>query len=92
MIILSGHISVPESELAKIREALPKHIAATRAEAGCVVFNVQENETEIGRFEVYEEFTDKKAFQCHQERVRQSDWGAVTKNVIRHYTVTGLED
>lgn len=91
-VTLSGYIVVMGSELASVRDALPIHIETTRAEQGCIVFNVEEHATETGRFEVYEEFKTSDAFRYHQKRVRESDWGVVTKNVARHYTVEGLDE
>ena len=91
-VILSGHIVVIESELASVRNALLIHIEATRAEDGCIVFNVEEHTAEVGRFDVYEEFEDSDAFRFHQKRVRESDWGSITKNVVRHYSVEGYEE
>jgi len=70
-VILSGHIVVIESELASVRNALLIHIEATRAEDGCIVFNVEEHTAEVGRFDVYEEFEDSDAFRFHQKRVRE---------------------
>lgn len=91
-ITLSGHIVVPDCDVANVRQALPVHIAATRAEKGCIVFNVEEHATEAGRFEVYEEFETPAAFKLHQKRVRESNWGSVTKNVTRHYVIDGLDE
>lgn len=89
-VTLSGYIMVEESDLAVVRDALPMHIAATRAEQGCLVFNVNEYKLELGRFDVYEEFDSSEAFKYHQQRVRESEWGTITKNVARHYTVEGF--
>lgn len=91
-VILSGHIVVPESELTVVREALAIHIEATRAEDGCLVFRVEEHVSETGRFDVYEEFETPAAFHFHQQRVKESEWGSVTKNVVRHYTIEGLNE
>ena len=71
--ILSRHIVVIEFELASVRDALSIHIEATRAEDGCIVFNVEEHVTEVGRFDVYEEFEDSDAFSFHQKGPRESD-------------------
>lgn len=90
-IILSGHIEVPADELEQVREALTTHISKTRAEAGCLIFEVTESEDKLGVFTVYEEFESKEAFELHQKRVKESDWGAVTKNVSRHYTIQEVE-
>lgn len=90
-ITLSGHIQVPEKEIEKVREALPEHISKTLNEEGCLVFEVKEKENEMGVFSVYEEFKSKEAFELHQKRVKESEWGAVTRNVTRNYQIKGME-
>ena len=90
-ITLSGHIQVPLSEPSKVKEALPQHIAMTKSEPGCIVFKVQEHPTIEGRFDVYEEFGSRKAFEHHQKRVRDSTWGNITTHVQRQYTIDGLD-
>lgn len=84
-VILTGFILVPEQELALVKHALVEHQRLTRLEAGCICFQVIENPDNHCRFDVYEEFTDKAAFNAHQARVQASDWGKVTANVERHY-------
>ena len=90
-VILSGYIQVQEEEIEAIKMALPEHTSKTLAEDGCLVFEVTENEDEIGVFSVYEEFESKEAFEQHQHRVKESEWGAITKNVTRNYQVRHLE-
>lgn len=90
-IILSGSILVAIDELESIRKSLPLHIAQTRSEPGCIVFEVEESRKELGRFEVYEEFDSKAAFERHHRRVRDSQWGVVSKNVIRNYAIKEIE-
>lgn len=87
-VILQGYIEVPESELESVLAALPRHIELTRAEPGCLLFNVERDPMVNNRFLVYEEFASQEAFDQHQARVKASYWGAVTTNVARHYTVT----
>lgn len=91
-VTLSGHILVPESELAEIRKLLGTHTKLSQAEEGCLTFDVTEHSTEIGRFDVYEEFSSTPAFEFHQKRVHESEWGARTKNAQRFYTVQGLKN
>lgn len=91
-VILKGYITVPENELTSIRDALPAHIAATKSESGCILFEVKESDEEKGRFDVYEEFESKLAFDSHQVRVKNSNWGRITKNVIRNYTIEGIDN
>ena len=39
-IRLSGHIDVPHERRAAVAEALPEHVRLTRAEPGCLRFEV----------------------------------------------------
>ncbi|MBJ7555016.1 putative quinol monooxygenase [Marinomonas spartinae] len=88
-IILSGHIEAPNDDLDLVLAELQNHIALTKQEAGCITFTVTRASENSPRFDVYEEFTDRAAFDEHQTRVKASRWGEVTKNVERFYTVTG---
>lgn len=90
-VILSGYILVPDADLAVVEAELPRHIENTRQESGCLVFEVVRDEANPNRFEVYEEFTDQRAFEHHQQRVGRSRWGQVTSNVARHYQIEGLD-
>lgn len=87
-IILKGYILIPVDELEIVTRALAKHIQLTQQEKGCLIFEVTQDTEVSNRFNVYEEFTDQAAFEIHQQRVQQSDWGNVSTNVERHYQVT----
>ena len=86
-VILSGFINVPANELSDIEKELPRHIRLTRDEPGCEVFEVTQVEADPRRFNVYEVFSSEADFARHQERVRNSEWGVLTQNVERHYTI-----
>lgn len=86
-VILKGFILVPQSELELVKKELIIHKNLTLKEEGCITFSVTENIQNPLRFEVYEEFVDKVAFEEHQKRVKASKWGKVTANVTRHYEI-----
>ncbi|MGP8305568.1 putative quinol monooxygenase [Vibrio sp. YIC-376] len=86
-VILKGYILVPESDLKPVRKELENHTRLTLQEPGCMVFRVTESAENPLRFDVYEEFSDKVAFEAHQKRVKASYWGKVTVNVERFYEV-----
>jgi autoinducer 2-degrading protein len=88
-VTLSGYITVPAEDLEAVLRELPNHIILTHQKSGCLVFTVTRDSKHLHRFDVYEEFTDKAAFDKHQARVKASQWGQITKNVERFYTVTG---
>lgn len=86
-IRLRGYITVPDEDLDRARGALAEHIRLTRQEVGCLRFEVTPDATDQNRFDVYEEFVDRRAFEQHQARVRNSDWGEVSANASRHYQI-----
>lgn len=88
-IVLQGYIIVPDADLVKVKVELEVHKKLTRQEPGCLSFEVTQDNTDKQRFTVYEEFINQKAFDYHQARVKNSTWGKVTKNVQRHYQISG---
>lgn len=84
---LQGHIKVPQDRVKAVRTALPDHIRLTRAEPGCVRFDVIEDATQPGVFHVSEAFTDRAAFDAHQRRAGQSAWADVTAGIPRFYDI-----
>jgi len=89
-VTLTGHIDVAPDRLAEIRAALADHIALTRAEPGCLRFEVTESADMAGRFLVSEAFTDAAAFAAHQARAKASAWGRISTGLARDYVVEGL--
>jgi len=90
MIRLTGHIDVPPDRLAAVSAALPEHIRLTRAEPGCVKFDVNPDPETSGRFLVSELFASSADFDAHQTRVRGADWGRITDTIARDYVVETL--
>lgn len=70
---------------------LPRHIELTRAEAGCVRFNVTPTDDPLV-WDVAELFATAEAFRAHQERVAASEWGAATAGIERKYSIHELTD
>lgn len=82
---LEGHIDVPAERLSQVGEALKEHIELTRAEEGCIFFNVDPCSEIEGRFLVSEAFVDEAAFNFHQERAGASPWAVASAGVPRDY-------
>ncbi|WP_425439510.1 putative quinol monooxygenase [Puniceibacterium sediminis] len=86
MIHLTGTLTCAPDQQQKVRDALPDHIALTRAEPGCLEFEVVE--TQPGTFAVSELFINQAAFDAHQARTRASAWFGVTNGITRDYKIT----
>ncbi|MEP4485543.1 MAG: antibiotic biosynthesis monooxygenase [Halioglobus sp.] len=90
-VALEGYIVVPDADLVEVTRALEEHIRLTRQEKGCTSFSVVKDPESNNRFNVYEEFCSRDAFELHQQRVASSKWGRITVNVERHYRIFDLE-
>mgnify|MGYP001252296610 CR=1 FL=1 len=86
-VFLDGYMEVPPERRAAVAGALPAHIALTRAEPGCLAFDVTPDPGDPGRFLVSEIFTGQAAFDAHQARAGSSAWAEVTAGLPRHYTI-----
>ncbi len=92
MIELTGYIDIPEGRREAIAAALPLHIALTRAETGCLRFDVTPDAVVEGRYNVSERFADRESFDAHQDRVSTSDCGEISSGIPRDYTIRDIPD
>ncbi|NIZ13108.1 putative quinol monooxygenase [Phaeobacter sp. HF9A] len=87
---LSGRvICATPADAALIQAHLAEHIRLTRAEPGCVSFEVAQTADPLV-WSVEECFTDAAAFEAHQLRTRASDWWVATQHIPRDYEIFGL--
>lgn len=86
-VFLDGYMEVPPARVAAVTRALPDHIALTRAEPGCLAFDVSVSPSHPGRFIVSEIFANRAAFDRHQARAGASAWAEVTAGLPRHYQI-----
>lgn len=78
-----------EAEVETVRAHLPDHIRLTRAEPGCLSFDVLASGDPL-IWLVEECFRDTEAFAFHQNRTRGSAWWAATAGIPRDYRIFGL--
>lgn len=86
-VVLKGFIIIPDKNRQQILSALDEHIRLSRAEAGCLKFEITPDDNCPDKYWVDEAFVDRAAFEYHQERVRSSHWGKFSGDVERHYEV-----
>jgi tRNA(adenine34) deaminase len=92
MVTLEGKIRVPQAQREATAQALVEHVTLTRAEAGCLSFDVAPDPVDPEYFTVRETFLGPDDFAAHQSRAANSAWGALTKDFERQYEVAGLDD
>lgn len=89
-VILTGFLICRTLEEAdRVAAMLPEHVRLTRAEPGCLAFEVIRSMADPVRFAVREVFASQADFDAHQTRARASAWGRSTKGIPRDYMLTG---
>lgn len=88
MIRLSGQlICATAEEMAIVLVHLHDHLRLTRAEPGCLSFDVTRTADPMV-WQVEECFASRAAFDAHQARSRASVWSAQTVHMRRSYRLT----
>lgn len=92
MIHLKGQlICKNEEEHAAVMAHLDEHIRLTRAEPGCLSFEVSPAKDPMA-FDVRETFRDRAAFDAHQSRTRASAWFAATRDIVRDFAIEDTQE
>lgn len=87
-IVLTGYLDVAAAQWDAVMAALPAHVAATRAEPGCLHFSVAPDRDVPLRLLVDEAFTNRAAFEAHRARSAESAWAQVSAGIARHYEIS----
>jgi quinol monooxygenase YgiN len=77
MVIIQGSVRVGEADMAKFRAAAATMIAATRAEAGCILYAFAEDLVEAGLVRISERWRDQAAVDAHLKTPHMAAFGAV---------------
>ncbi len=92
MVRLRGQlICMTAEELAAVRQHLAEHVRLTRAEPGCLTFDVAATDDPMV-FEVMEAFRDRSSFDAHQARTRASVWFEATRGILRDFRMEEVGD
>lgn len=78
------------AEVETVQRHLPDHVRLTRAEPGCISFEVTQTDDPLV-WRVEELFADQAAFDFHQQRTRASEWFTATSAIAREYGITGAK-
>lgn len=82
-VALSGRLTCADAgELIAVLAHAPDHIAASRAEPGCLHFALSQTDDPLV-WQVEELFADEAALKAHKARTTASPWGAATAGIAR---------
>ncbi len=75
-------IQAKEGKESEVKEALTGLIEPTRAESGCLQYELHVDEQNPGRFVFYENWTDKAALDAHLASEHLQNMGRITKDLL----------
>ncbi len=89
-VFLSGYLVCSDHDQVEVvAQHLPLHVELTRAEDGCISFQVNLTQNPLV-WQVDEQFLDSASFRSHQQRIAVSEWGRATAGIERRYEIKGL--
>lgn len=85
MTTLTGTLTCANAaDLDIVQTYLPDHIRLSRAEPGCLKFNVTQSENPLV-WHLDEAFVDAEAFDAHQTRTKASVWAEKSAHIARDF-------
>jgi quinol monooxygenase YgiN len=81
MLIIAGHVRVPETAKAALQAPLEVFVAATRSERGCRDFSFAWDTLDSEIMRVFEIFDDEAAFEAHRQSAHMAVWRAVREKL-----------
>lgn len=88
MIRLTGTVTCKTPDDRRVIETyIPDHIRLSRAEPGCLTFDVVQTADPM-IWHLDETYTDQAAFDAHQTRNRASIWWQLSQNFVRDFKIS----
>lgn len=82
---LTGWVELPAHRRDAVLRALPEHIRRTRAEPGCLHFEVVLDPVNRSRLLVSEAYLNQTALAAHRARLARTRWAVLTRGLKRNY-------
>lgn len=82
MLTVIATIVAKPDRIADVRRELEKLVAATRAERGCINYDLHVDLTDPRRFVFYENWSDKAALDAHAASPHMKAWAQVREAML----------
>ncbi len=93
MIVVEGRlICASAAQAARVAAHLPEHARLSRAEPGCLRFDIAPDPADPLIWTLDEAFVDAAAFAAHRARSAASNWARASDGVARELRVSEAPD
>lgn len=76
MLIIMGTVRIPEGAIDRVRPAMTKMLAASRAEDGCYTYNYAQDVLDPCVIHISERWRDRAALDAHFRTAHMAEWRA----------------
>ena len=91
VVFVVGDIVANEGSEAKLKEELQKLLEPTRAEDGCIQYDLHEDLTDSGHFIFYEQWETKEHLQAHFQSPHAMALGEKAGDLVKSLKVSQLK-
>ncbi|NBC35844.1 antibiotic biosynthesis monooxygenase [Novosphingobium sp. FSY-8] len=98
MILVLASFRIPAEHIARARDLIPAVVAETRAEDGCIAYDVAEDVLSPGLFRVSERWASEAALKAHLAAAHMAAWGAaraemgMTERAVTVFDIASAKD
>ena len=89
-LTIVANITANEDKVELVKSELMKLIGATRAEAGCINYDLHQDNTDPARFLFFENWQSRELWQQHMESQHIKDYLAATDGCVASFTVNEM--
>jgi quinol monooxygenase YgiN len=98
MILVLASFRIATPALDRARSLIPAVVTTTRAEAGCLAYDVAEDVLAPGLFRVSERWDSRDALNAHLAAPHMAEWGkaraemGMSERAVSIFTISAQED
>ncbi len=90
MLTIIANIHAAPAAIELVKAELEKLIPITRSEAGCVQYDLHQNDEDPAHFTFYENWESRALWQAHMQAPHLAAWSAATEGAIADFSVAEM--
>ena len=89
-LTIVANIKAKADKIALVKAELEKLIAVTRAEAGCINYNLHQDNDNPAHFMFYENWQSRELWQAHMNNQHLADYVKATEGAVAEFTINEM--
>jgi len=90
VLTISAHIKAKSDQIELVKAELEKLVEITRAETGCINYDLHQDNDNPAHFMFYENWTSRELWQKHMNNQHLQDYMAATEGAIEEFILNEM--